>query len=255
MRLRCTTTRTNTLGAALAVAALLVALGGCSANTGQQPATRAQREASGSVSASEASRTPAPGSVVRARVVEVKDGDTVSVLTPDRGTRDIRLIGVDTPETLTRHDAYGEEASAFAKHTLQPSQEVWLEYDVEALDQYGRDLAYVWMSEPDAATAGTAMFNSTLLVQGFARLYTFPPNVKYTEVFTKAQTGAREANRGLWGLPLTEAAESQTVCVTPSGRAYHRLTCRLLGSKITTMTVAQALDRGKSACRVCLPPR
>jgi hypothetical protein len=34
--------------------------------------------------------------------------------------------------------------------------------------------------------------------QGYAMIYTYPPNVKYTEEFIKAQKEAREDGRGLW---------------------------------------------------------
>jgi hypothetical protein len=41
---------------------------------------------------------------------------------------------------------------------------------------------------------------STGLVRlGYAQVATFPPNVRYQELFLKCQWGAREAKRGLWG--------------------------------------------------------
>jgi micrococcal nuclease len=88
---------------------------------------------------------------------------------------------------------YGEEASAFTTQRLEGKQ-VALEFDVERIDPYGRVLAYVYL--PDGA-----MFNETLVREGYAQVATFPPNVKYTDRFLDAQHEARAADRGLWGLP------------------------------------------------------
>ncbi|MDO8963337.1 MAG: thermonuclease family protein [Coriobacteriia bacterium] len=234
--------------AAFCLALTLAALSAC----GPLPhaATRAPR--AGAV----ASATPAPNAVETATVVEVTDGDTVRVRTVARGVRDVRLIGMDTPETETRTDPYGAQASAFVRTTVPAGRTVWLEYDVEASDMYGRDLAYLWLSEPTADSARTEMLNAVLVAQGFARLYTYPPNVKYTDLLLALQGEARDANRGLWALPVTEAAEDVRVCVTPHGRAYHRPDCVLIrASEIATLSVSEALDLGKSACRRCQPPR
>ena len=65
---------------------------------------------------------------------------------------------------------------------------------MERTDRYGRLLAYVWLPEG-------SMFNEVLLKEGYAQVATFPPNVKYVERFEEAQREAREAGRGLWGLP------------------------------------------------------
>jgi micrococcal nuclease len=51
------------------------------------------------------------------------------------------------------------------------------------------------------------MFNEVLLRDGYAQVATFPPNVKYVEWFQKAQRGAMEANRGLWGLSEGQLCE------------------------------------------------
>jgi micrococcal nuclease len=65
---------------------------------------------------------------------------------------------------------------------------------VERTDRYGRLLAYVRLQDG-------SMFNEVLLKEGYAQIATFPPNVRYVERFEKAQREAREAGRGLWGLP------------------------------------------------------
>lgn len=83
----------------------------------------------------------------------------------------------------------GKEASAFTKRQLEGSR-VRLEFDVEKTDRYGRMLAYVWLAEK--------LFNEQIVAKGFAKVSTYPPNVKYEDRFIKAQRKARKNNRGLW---------------------------------------------------------
>src|SRR6478609_637892 len=85
---------------------------------------------------------PARGTVSR-----VVDGDTVIVQAGSR-TLDVRLLGIDTPETVDPRKpvgCYGPEASAFTKH-LVTGRAVTLRYDRELHDRYGRFLAYVWLA-------------------------------------------------------------------------------------------------------------
>lgn len=132
-------------------------------------------------------------------VSRVVDGDTIEVSPSIDDIADVRLIGVDTPETSGGTEPYGAEASAFTESALA-GQQVALEFDVERIDPYGRVLAYVWL--PDGS-----MFNETLVREGYAQVATFPPNVKYTDRFLDAQEEARIARRGLWGLPPDELCQ------------------------------------------------
>ncbi|HZJ49273.1 MAG TPA: thermonuclease family protein [Actinomycetota bacterium] len=124
-------------------------------------------------------------------VTRVVDGDTIEV--DYRGsTVDIRLIGIDTPETVHPSEpveCFGPAASRFTTTSLT-GETVRLEFDVERRDHYGRMLAYVWDDGK--------LFNSALVQRGFATVSTYPPNVKYVEGFTAAQDQAQGAGRGLW---------------------------------------------------------
>lgn len=138
------------------------------------------------------------------RVTRVVDGDTVEISPAIDGIEDVRLTGVDTPETRDPDcgvQPYGDVASAFTKAQLS-GQQVELEFDVEKTDRYNRLLAYVYPSD------GT-MFNETLLEEGYAQVATFPPNVKYVDRFLAAQEEARVAALGMWGLS-SEDLSAQT---------------------------------------------
>ena len=132
-------------------------------------------------------------------VSRVVDGDTIEVSPAVEGVSEVRLIGVDTPEVYGGAEPYGARASQFTKQAL-PGQRIALEPDAEKIDPYGRLLAYVWLP-------GGEMFNERLLRQGYAQVATFPPNVRYTDRFLKAQREARQENRGLWGLSEDELCQ------------------------------------------------
>ena len=121
-------------------------------------------------------------------VDRVVDGDTLAV-----GSERVRLIGIDTPETVrpgTPGECFGRAASA-ATQRLVEGRRVRLELDVERRDRYGRLLAYVHH--------GGRMVNATLVRQGYATPYTVPPNVRYAERFAALARRARREGRGLWG--------------------------------------------------------
>ncbi|CAN5725359.1 hypothetical protein BH20ACT11_BH20ACT11_12910 [soil metagenome] len=142
------------------------------------------------------------GLVSRGQVVTVSrvvDGDTIEVSPTVNGVQDVRLIGMDTPETYGGTEPLGDQASAFTKGALT-GRRVALEFDEERIDPYGRALAYVW-------TSGNAMFNSQLLRRGLAQVATFPPNTEYVSQFESIQRQARAENRGIWSLPQAQQCQ------------------------------------------------
>ena len=138
-----------------------------------------------------------PGSppIAAGTVVRVVDGDTIIVRGSGGRTADVRLIGIDTPETVDPRrpvGCYGPEASAFAKRLLT-GRRVVLRYDRETTDRYGRSLAYVWLAGPR-----TAFVNARLVELGYARAYPFPPNTAHEALFASLEREAALAGRGLW---------------------------------------------------------
>lgn len=147
--------------------------------------------------------TPAPSSQTESVLVtKVIDGDTIEI---EGGTR-VRLIGIDTPETVdprTTVQCFGREASTKLRELLEGKQ-VKLEKDISETDRYQRLLRYVYLGE--------IFINEIMVRDGFAISSSYPPDVKYQEVFNQAQTQARNANRGLWGA----CATSSPVATTPT---------------------------------------
>ena len=129
-----------------------------------------------------------------ATVTRIVDGDTIGINL--NGTiESVRLLLVDTPETVHPSlpvQAFGPEASSFAKKTLS-GKKVQVEYDGPKRDKYGRLLAYLWVDGKN--------FNEMLLREGLARLaYVYDPPYTHMSSFTKAQSEAVNAKRGIWSI-------------------------------------------------------
>ena len=141
------------------------------------------------------STAAAPTSPLAATVVKVIDGDTIDLRFGGTIER-VRLIGIDTPETVkpnTPVQCYGPEASAHTKSLLPKGTAVTVERDLEPRDTYGRLLLYVHRA------ADQLFVNLDLAQGGFARALTIPPNTAHQADFAAAIDLARSGKVGLWG--------------------------------------------------------
>lgn len=121
-------------------------------------------------------------------VTKVIDGDTIKLANGEK----VRYIGIDTPETKHPKKAvqyFGKEAYV-ANRKLVEGKKVRFEFDVQKRDKYGRILAYVYVDN--------IFVNAWMVENGYAYAVTYPPNVKYQELFLKWQREAREKGKGLW---------------------------------------------------------
>ncbi|WP_461830164.1 thermonuclease family protein [Aquifex sp.] len=154
-----------------------------------------------------------PNSRYTCTVLRVYDGDTFKCRLEGGKEVKVRLIGVDTPESSKNIKAYrdaekakadinevielGKKAKEFTKSLLKKGTEVILETDAQPTDKYGQILAYVYL--PDGK-----MLNLVLIEEGYATVYTIPPNVKYADEFKKAQRKAMKLKKGLWSEGMKE---------------------------------------------------
>ena len=208
-------------------------------------------------------------------VIRVVDGDTFKINYNGK-EESVRLIGVDTPESVhpdaEKNTEFGKTASNFSKNYLE-GKEVTLEFDVQERDQYGRLLAYVYLNG--------IMYNKTLLEEGYAKIATYPPNVKYVDDFTTIQEEARNNKKGLWGYETTSSASNssqtssatntinsnssstsdnsenieyngQTVYKSKTGSKYHYSpTCSNMKNP-TEITLEEAENLGLEPCKKCV---
>ncbi|MFZ0322581.1 MAG: thermonuclease family protein [Actinomycetes bacterium] len=170
----------------------------------------------------------------------VVDGDTVVV---DKGRRSLtlRLIGIDTPETVapaTPVMCFGPQASQFAERTLA-GEPVLLEFDRSQgrLDRYGRTLAYVWTR----GVGGSSMFNERAVRAGYAVEYTYDAAYAWQQELQRAERAARASGRGLW---------AQDTCNGNIERPAH-----VSGHSVTSGTSGTSVRTCAKGYRPCLPVR
>jgi micrococcal nuclease len=159
--------------------------------------------------------TAAPSSDVGV-VTKHVDGDTLDVRL-DGGVERIRLLNVDTPETVDPDEdvqCLGPEASAFLAGLLPVGTEVSLRYDSERRDSYDRTLAAVY--------AGDVFVNAEIARAGLGVAKVFGDNDTYFPEVRAAQQEAERAGRGLYSpqvectLPAKVAAAQAAAGAAPA---------------------------------------
>lgn len=198
----------------LALAASLLTPVACAAaGTEAEDRARPPVESAGPVPPANSVPDP-PSDAFSATVVRVVDGDTV-VATPGRSSRPlrVRLIGVDTPETVrpdTPVACFGAQAATLTAR-LMTGKRVQAAYEPGGRqDRFGRELWDVWL--PDGR-----FLQAVLVSAGTARAYPYRPQVRYAAVLRRLADDARAAHRGLWGPPCNGRAFPP-----PSGRPTSR---------------------------------
>lgn len=127
-------------------------------------------------------------------VLRVVDGDTVEV--GYKGGVSVRIIGIDTPETVhpsVPDECWGPTASDAASRLLT-GKRVQLVFDPSQgrTDAYDRTLAYVQVP-------GIGDFGLAMIRRGHAAEYTYDTAYAHQGRYQAAESRARAAGRGLWG--------------------------------------------------------
>lgn len=129
------------------------------------------------------------------KVTRVIDGDTVEL----ENKQIVRYIGIDAPELhhpKKSVQCFGKEAYVKNKELVE-GKLVKLEKDISEKDKFGRLLRYVFLYDPPS-TPEALFINKYLVSEGYAHATTFPPDVKYADVFTEEQRTAALNKEGLW---------------------------------------------------------
>lgn len=172
---------------------------------------------------------------VTGTVTRVVDGDTVDVRVDAKVER-IRIIGLDTPETVDPRKAvqcFGREASAHAKELLPLGTVVTLESDPtqDTRDRYGRMLAFVlFETEPGI----TANFTEVMIAGGYGHHYVYRRPSIYADAFGAAQDYAQSWGLGLWGAD------------TCAGQAYPKRDLEDDGDVPTSVALVPVTDDAQS---------
>lgn len=132
--------------------------------------------------------SPAPAAAAAkgyiGQVVDVADGDTITVRTEGQGEKTIRLSGVDCPETFQLH---GDRAKRFTAAKLIDRR---VRVVPLAVDEYGRIVAVVFVNGEN--------FNEQLVAHGHGWVYRKYCKAAYCRDWLNLETTARDARVGLW---------------------------------------------------------
>lgn len=130
-------------------------------------------------------------------LVRVVDGDTLVVRFDTGEDEKVRLIGINTPESVapnsyrTKNTKEGEEASKYVKTMLEDVSTVYLQSDTSDRDKYDRLLRYVWLDIPDdvynKSEIKEKMLNAILVEDGIAEVATYEPDTTYADLFEELE--------------------------------------------------------------------
>lgn len=130
-------------------------------------------------------------------LVRVVDGDTLVVRFDTGEDEKVRLIGINTPESVapnsyrTKNTKEGEEASKYVKTMLEDVDTVYLQSDTSDRDKYDRLLRYVWLDIPDdvynKSEIKEKMLNAILVEDGIAEVATYEPDTTYADLFEELE--------------------------------------------------------------------
>jgi endonuclease YncB( thermonuclease family) len=175
-----------------------------------------------------------------ATVVEVTDGDTIAVRTKGR-ERDVRLIGIDTPEVFFGAECGGAEASASMSDLLSPGAKVTLVRDrsQDNVDDFGRLLRYVERGKRDVG--------HTQIARGWAEVFVFESPFRRRRSYREAEDFAEAGDRGVWGMcggdfhkPLVAGPP---VLRAPTCKAGERFFVKVTKGPVSCANAKRALGR------------
>lgn len=144
----------------------------------------------------------------QAKLIRVVDGDTI-VVEIDNEQKKVRLIGVDTPESVASQEYLnrtgkvnsieGKNASEYTKEVLKNLEYVYLQKDKSDTDRYGRLLRFVWIEVPNDTTnkeeIATKMLNGILLNDHVANVASYKPDISLENVFKEIYDDGVELDR------------------------------------------------------------
>ena len=165
---------------ALAVLCILAA-----ACTGFTVTSESAQGSSSDLSRSDRQHPAAPADAFPATVDYVQDGDSMRVIIDGVDER-IRLIGVNTPE---QGECFGDQARTILDD-LVGGRQVLVATDIEATDQFGRILAYVFVDD--------IFVNAEIVSQGAALARAYEPNVSLQNYLDDAEALAQDQQLGMW---------------------------------------------------------
>lgn len=104
----------------------------------------------------------------------------------------VRYLAINTPESTTKKEFYGKEASNYVCNKLKNASKIELEYDSESdkLDKYDRVLAWVIVDGE--------VLQKDLVKNGYAEVKYIYGDYKYLDDLEKLEKEAKSKKLGMW---------------------------------------------------------
>ena len=125
------------------------------------------------------------------------DGDTAWFIL-DGNKIKARFLSIDTPESTTKVEEYGKEASEYTCNILTEAAKIEIEYDSNSdkLDKYDRHLVWVFVDGN--------LLQEKIIENGLAEVAYLYGDYKYTSDLEKAQEIAKENEVGMWSNSVSD---------------------------------------------------
>lgn len=129
------------------------------------------------------------GETLTGRVIRVADGDTVTLLTPEKQEIRIRFQGIDAPE---REQDFGAQSRKNLNSFVYGKK---IRVKVDKTDKHGRVVGRVWLPQGKGAMLDV---EEAQLRAGMAWHYEY---FNHEKKLANAQKEAQRAKRGIWSRP------------------------------------------------------
>lgn len=128
---------------------------------------------------------------IKVSLAKCVDGDTAWFINNGEKIK-TRFLAIDTPESTTKKEAYGEEASEYTCELLTNAETIEIEYDASSdkTDKYDRHLVWVFVDKD--------LLQEKVIEKGLAEVAYLYGNYKYTDVLEEAEDTAKENKVGIW---------------------------------------------------------
>ncbi len=155
-------------------------------------------DATGLPEGSDPARAPLNGTVNF-----VIDGDTFDIeFAHGGGSGRVRVLAINTPEMNSDEpwgpDCWAQEATDRAGELLAEGTDVWLTFDGEVEDTYGRLLSYVFVGRAPGEVPFEDSFNWAMVREGHARTFFFDNNRTFEDTLRSAEQLAAGEDLGVW---------------------------------------------------------
>lgn len=132
-------------------------------------------------------------------VDSIHDGDSLRLTEPgDDWWEAYRIIGIQAPEIegYREEECFGHEAAAFLKALLPAGTEVYIQQDISDKDRNDRFLRHIFIVDEENGDA--YLLSEVLVLGGYARARSYPPDDLYDDILAEAQEIADDNDAGLW---------------------------------------------------------